>query len=253
MPVNGPGQAREPGRAPYVDLHCHLLPGIDDGVSTLEEGVELARGLGRLGFGTVVATPHVRSGYWENTVESIGPALAALRGALDGDDPEILFAAENFLDDRVWDLFKQGGLIGYGEGRAALVEFPPQAIPIGARDRFFEMRIKGCRPVLAHPERYAEAWKGSEKIEPLADGGAIFLVDLPSLAGKFGRSPRRTAERLLDEGLARALCSDAHRPSDLRHVEDGMERARRLVGDEGLVELLASNPREVLAGRFEHV
>jgi protein-tyrosine phosphatase len=238
----------------FTDLHCHLLPGIDDGVRTVEDGLTIARGLHDLGFSTIVATPHVRSGYWENTRESIAPALDALRQGLGEGGPAVHHAAENYFDDRVWDLFRKGELIGYGaQGKAALVEFPPQAFPLRARDRFFEMRLKGCRPVLAHPERYAEAWKRSDKLEPLSEGGAVFLVDLPSLSGKFGRAPRKTAERLLEEGLCYALCSDAHRPSDLDHVAEGIERARRIAGDEMLETLLGANTRRIFEGRFDNV
>lgn len=242
-----------PPAAGYIDLHCHLLPGIDDGVKTVEDGLTLARGLHALGFSTICATPHVRSGYWVNTRESIAPALAAIVGGLGGEGPTVVHAAENFFDDLVWEQFAKGELIGYGAGKTALVEFPPQGTPLGTRDRFFHMRLKGCRPVLAHPERYADAWSSSDKLEPLAQGGAVFLIDLPSLSGKFGRKPRKTAERLLDEGLAYALCSDAHRPADLEHVERGIERARKIVGAEALAELLGGNTRRILEGRVDNV
>lgn len=237
----------------WVDLHCHLLPGIDDGVRSVDEGVALARGLAALGFATIVATPHVRSGYWVNTRASIAPALQAVVDALGGAGPTVQHAAENYFDDLVWDQFAKGELIGYGAGKTALVEFPSQGAPLGTRDRFFQMLLKGCRPVLAHPERYADAWSSSEKLEPIAAGGAVFLIDLPSLGGKFGRKPKKTAERLLEEGLAYALCSDAHKPTDLRHVEEGLERARRLVGDAALEQLCGANTRRILEGRVDNV
>ena len=237
----------------WVDLHCHLLPGIDDGVRTVEEGLELARGLEALGFSTIVATPHVRSGYWVNTRATIEPALRALLEGLSGTGPKVQHAAENFFDDLVWDQFARGELIGYGAGKTALVEFGQQGAPLGARDRFFQMLLKGCRPVLAHPERYADAWSSSDKLEPIASGGVVFLIDLPSLAGKFGRKPKKTAERLLEEGLAYGLCSDAHKPSDLRHVEEGLARARKLVGDAAVEELCGANPRRILEGRVDNV
>lgn len=241
-----------PPRA-YIDLHCHLLAGIDDGVKTVEDGLVLARGLFDRGFTTICATPHVRSGYWVNTRASIAPALAAIVEGLGGAGPTVVHAAENFFDDLVWDQFARGELIAYGPGKTALVEFPPQGAPLGTRDRFFQMRLKGCRPVLAHPERYADAWSSSDKLEPLAQGGAVFLIDLPSLAGKFGRKPRKTAERLLDEGLCYALCSDAHRPADLDHVDAGIERATKLVGQEAVAEMLGANTRRILEGRIDNV
>lgn len=237
----------------WVDLHCHLLPGIDDGVKTVEDGLILARGLAAFGFSTIVATPHVRSGYWVNTRESIAPALQAIVSGLGGTGPTVQHAAENYFDDLVWDQFTKGELIGYGDGKTALVEFSPQGAPLGTRERFFQMRLKGCRPVLAHPERYADAWSSSEKLEPLSSGGAVFLIDLPSLSGKFGRKPKKTAERLVEEGLCYALCSDAHRPSDLEHVERGLERARKLAGDAALEEMMGPNTRRILEGRVDNV
>lgn len=237
----------------YVDLHCHYLPAIDDGVKTLEDGVALARGLRSIGYDTVVATPHIRTAMFENRKSGLEHAFSefsAQAADLEG-MPKLGLGAEHHFDDIVWGLFQNDEAVTYPGGAAALVEFPERAIPMGVTERFFRMMVKGIRPVIAHPERYQPFFKKSDDIDPLLDGGALPLLDLMSLTGKYGRRPKKAAERMVDEGVYYAACSDSHRPKDVDQVAAAIDRLRALVGDEETFELLAENPRRILEGRVE--
>ncbi len=237
----------------FVDLHCHYLPAIDDGVKTAEEGIALARGLARIGYETVVATPHIRTAMFENRKADLERAFSEFAGHasdLEG-MPTLGLGAEHHFDDIVWGLFQTDEAVLYPGGAAALVEFPERAIPMGVTDRFFRMMVKGIRPVLAHPERYQAFFKKSDDIDPLLDVGALPLLDLMSLTGKYGRKPKKAAERMVDEGVYYAACSDSHRPSDVEKVAKAIERLRKLIGDEEAEELLRDNPRRILEGRVE--
>ena len=237
----------------YVDLHCHYVPAVDDGVRTFEEGVRLVTGLSSIGYDMVVATPHIRTAMFENRKPGLVAAFEEFE-RLTSDVPGLPalgLGAEHFFDDVFWQLFVDREALPYPGGKAALVEFPPEAIPMRVEDRFFQMNVRGVRPVLAHPERYAPLWKKTDPLDPLLDIGVLPLLDIMSLTGRYGRKPRRAAERMVEEGAYYAACSDCHRPGDVEVVSEGIERLRRLVGEDEAYELLAINPRNILEGTVE--
>lgn len=242
----------------FVDLHCHPLPGVDDGVRTAEEGAALLVGLAALGFDTVVATPHVRSGLWDNRVDTRDAALGVLTPALDaararGDAlPELLLAGEHMFDDVLHGLLQKGEALTYPGGGAALVEFPYESLPFRVELQLWRMAKGGVRPVVAHPERYVPVQQSDEKMEELTGAGAWGLLDVMSLVGAYGRRAQAAAERLLAKGAYVAACSDAHKPADLPVLREAIEALRRRAGDAGVERLLSEGPRRVLAaGRRE--
>ncbi len=237
----------------YVDLHSHYIPAIDDGVKTADEGRALLRGLKSLGWDTVVATPHIRTAMFENRKPGLVRAFEAFAKEAEGDPelPTLGLGAEHHFDDVVWGLFLEGQALPYPGGHAALLEFPERSLPMGVAQRFFELMVKGIRPVIAHPERYHPFFRKTDDLDPLLDVGALPLLDLMSLVGRYGRRPRKAAERMVKEGVYYAACSDAHRPSDLEMVEEAVARLEKLVGEEEARELLADNPRRILEGTIE--
>ncbi len=239
--------------AGYVDLHCHYLPGIDDGVRTMDEALGLLKGLGGLGFETVIATPHIRTAMFDNRRPGLVTAyqeLVEIVGGLDG-VPHTGLAAEHFCDDVFWQLFLDGEAMPYPGGKAALVEFHYEVWPRRVEERFFEMNLRGVRPVLAHPERYARLFDETDPLDSFLEIGTVALLDIMSLVGRYGRRTRRAAERMLDEGVYYAACTDSHRPADVELVREAIARLRVLVGPEEAEELLAENPRRVLSGDVE--
>lgn len=237
----------------YVDLHCHYIPAVDDGVRTFEEGVRLATGLHSVGFDVAVATPHIRTAMFENRKPGLQRAFAEFQ-QLTSDVPgmpQLGLGAEHYFDDVFWGLFSEGQAVEYPGGKAALVEFPRESIPMRVEERFFEMNVRGVRPVLAHPERYSPLWKKTDPLDPMLDVGVLPLLDIMSLTGKYGRRSKKAAERMVEEGAYYAACSDSHRPSDVEIVAEAIERLHRLVGEEEAYELLAVNPRRILEGTVD--
>lgn len=238
----------------FVDLHSHYIPSVDDGVKTLEEGIALCEGLCEAGFSMVVATPHIRSVMFPNERGALEKAHAEFRAATADRSgmPVLDLGAEHFFDDVVFGLFRDGEALPYPGGHAALVELPPQAIPRGLERCFFDMKVRGMQPVLAHPERYRPLFKSTDALDPLVDAGALPLLDIMSLVGRYGRRPKGAAERMLKEDVYYAACSDAHRPSDVALVKKAIKRLRDLAGDERTEELLAKNPRKILDGTAQY-
>jgi protein-tyrosine phosphatase len=237
----------------YFDLHLHCIAGVDDGVPTVEEGLELCRGLYRLGFSKVVATPHIRTAMFDNRRPALQAAYEVLLDAAQGasDLPQIELAAEHFWDDLFWDLFSRGEALLFPGGKAILIEFPLEQIPLGIEQRFFRMIVRGIRPVLAHPERYYPLARTTQPIEPVLRAGARALLDVTALQGKYGRGPQRAAERMLEEGVYYAASTDAHSPRDIELTERSIKRLRELMGESALASLLSHNPAKILEGKAE--
>ena len=267
----------------FVDLHCHWIAGIDDGVKTPEEGIDLLRRLRAAGFDLVVATPHMRPGMFDNDRPALEHAFASMHPHLverRDELPAVHLSSEHFLDDVVFgrlvkgeglpypDLAAEGphatsgsgsrrGSEGGGGGgapalpgarrlRGVLVELNPRGFPPQLQHRFFDLGRAGLRPVLAHPERYEPVWKDDRCLDPLLDAGACLLLDVCALVGKYGRASRKAAEKLLDEEAYEAACSDAHRPSDAAVVVEAIEALEKRVGATEAARLLRDGPRGIL-------
>lgn len=243
----------------YVDLHCHWVPGVDDGVKTVDEGRALLVGLAKLGFERVVATPHMRPGMFDNDratlergYETMLRALAVLpaEGQPSG-LPELGLSSEHFLDDIVFQRLLKNQALPYPGGKAVLVEFPPHVLPAKVDARLFDLRCSGLLPVIAHPERYQPVWRDSACLDPLFEAGACLLLDICSVVGKYGRAAQKAAEHLLEDEAYEAACTDSHRPSDVDEVARAIERLDEIVGDEERTRLLSQGPRGILSGSLQ--
>ena len=240
----------------FIDLHSHWIAQIDDGVRSPESGIALLRGLFSAGFSTVVATPHMRPGMFDNdragliaAFAAMEPVVAAARKDGGAPLPEVHLASEHFFDEVVFERLKRGEGLTYPGGQALLVEFPPQAFPARIQHRFFDLRRFGITPVLAHPERYQPVWEDDACLDPLLDAGAHLLLDACSLVGKYGRNAQRAAEKLLEEEAYEAACSDAHKPEDVegpQGVRKAIERLEVLAGKGEANRLLSDGPRAIL-------
>jgi protein-tyrosine phosphatase len=236
--------------AGFVDLHCHWIPGVDDGAPTLEAGRHMLEGLGALGFETVVATPHMRPGLFDNTRAALIGAFERADSALAGraDLPERLLSCEHFFDDIVFRRLSDGEGLPYPGDAAVLLEFYESDFPPRVEQLLSQLRRGGLTPVIAHPERYRVLWDRPEILDRLLDLGAVALLDSAALVGKYGHRPQRSAELLLERGAYHAACSDAHRPEDVPEVARGMDWIRRRYGESEVTALFREGPLEILAG-----
>jgi protein-tyrosine phosphatase len=236
----------------FVDLHCHWIPGVDDGAPNLGESRALLRGLAELGFEMVVGTPHMRPSLFDNSQSDLLAAFRAAELALGSESglPRLAVSAEHYFDDLVFARLLAGEGLPYPGGRAVLLEFYEMDFPPSVAFRLADLRRKGLLPIVAHPERYPAIGRNVEALERLLDVGAAALLDIGALADRYGRGPRRVAESLLEKGLYHAACSDAHRHADVAAVAAGMRRVRKRWGDEELSLLFCDGPRALLAGEL---
>jgi protein-tyrosine phosphatase len=231
-----------------IDLHSHLLPGIDDGVRTIAESLDLLRAAHEDGIARIAATPHVREDY-PTTPAEMELRLAEVCGAareaaipvevLPGGELDLEFAAR--LDDADLRRFGLGG-----RPSLLLLEFPYLGWPLQLADLVFDLQLRGFRIVLAHPERNVDVQHEPERLRPLVNSGVVVQLTAASLDGRLGGAPRTAAKRLIDSRLAHLLASDAHAP-DVRSV--GLSRAREAAGDDAVARWLTEDvPAALLAG-----
>ena len=233
---------------PVIDLHTHVLPGIDDGCRTLQDSVDLARAAAEDGVRTLAATPHVRFEYPTEpaTMERlVGEVRAAVEAA--GIPIEILPGGELALDwlDRLTP--EELGRFGLGGNPdVVLLEFPSVGWPQGLDARVSRLQADGKTVVLAHPERNIEVQADPASLEELVAHGMLVQVTAASLDGRLSSASRKTARTLLDRGLAHLLASDAHTP-DVRRA--GMRAAAEALGDATLARWLTEDvPRALVDG-----
>ncbi len=220
-----------------IDLHSHVLPGLDDGPKKADESVAIIRFLSKIGFTHIVCTPHFRVGMFENTADRVRQALedfqSSYRDVLP--DVKLIPANEVHLDS----VFREGdelyNFLTIGESeKHVLLEAPIQAFPyeflLQTIDRLF---LKGIHVILAHPEKHHTLFEKPERYEQLSEQGVKFQVNITSLAGYFGRKPKKAAELLLKRKMVFAVGSDAHNYADVESfVTEGLRRAAKILGRE---------------------
>jgi protein-tyrosine phosphatase len=234
-----------------IDLHCHFLPGIDDGAPTAADGLAMLEGLKALGFERVVATPHMRPGMFDNDKAKLTAAFEMFLPHTRGRDvPELHLASEHYFDDLIYTRLLNGEALLYPGGRAALLEFYEIDFPPIIEQRLFDLRQRRLLPVIAHPERYRKFWDQPEALQRLVDQGIGALLDCMALVGKYGRRPQRAAEELLEAEVYQAACTDLHRPRDLELVAKAIELIRKRFGQEEVDFLFEEGPNAILAGQL---
>lgn len=236
-----------------IDIHSHILPGLDDGAKTMTETLHIVRQLYEAGFKTLIATPHVLEGREFLSVAEILAVTEQVRErvAEAGIPIEILPGAENYIFPDMAKWARNGLLLTLGNiGKYLLVELPMNEIPHYTEQVFFELQVEGLTPVLAHPERYRGLHEEPERLIDWAKKGILFQLDLRSLSGHYGSQPELLAERMLQSDLIHFVGSDAHRVSrSEQSYPEALQSVEELVGKEGLEELGLINPLTMLEGK----
>ncbi len=241
--------------AGYVDIHVHLLPGIDDGPRDLDGALALARAAVAAGTTTIAATPHLRSDFPDVHVDELADRCQAVRDALkrEGIDLQVVGGAEVSL---TWALDASADelrLASYDQrGTDLLIETPLSTV-VGIDRLLHELRASGYRITLAHPERSHQLDRHDSLVHALIDQGVLLQVNAESLIGPAARSgPRRLARRLCAEGVAHVIASDGHRGERWRPVTELPESAGAasdLMGPARAEWMMSGAPAAILAGR----
>lgn len=231
-----------------IDLHCHILPGLDDGAQTLEDSLEIARVATRDGINTIAATPH--ADLWGDNPDQtdLETRVAELQAALDasGIPINVVPGLENHLSPAL----TTGNAVPLNHTTYALVELPFEEFPHYAESALFQLQLQGLTPVIAHPERNAVLRSDLEVLRRLVERGILAQLTAASLLGVFGKKTREASEAMLRQGLVQVMSTDSHSSTGGRRpvLSEAVAVAARLVGQERAEALVVDTPRRIIAG-----
>jgi len=203
---------------PAIDIHSHLLPGLDDGVKSFEEAEQIILRFQKLGYSKLITTPHVMSDFYRNSNEDILKQLDALNQWLTKKNipVKIQAAAEYYLDEELLKRVENNiPLLTFGK-QYLLFETNFMTEPFQLKEFIFAASTKGYRPVLAHPERYIFLQDSFEKAEDLINRGVLFQINISSISGYYSKGAQRTVFKLIDKGWVHFIGSDCH---NLQHIQ----------------------------------
>lgn len=218
-----------------TDFHSHLLPGIDDGVQSTDEAIQVIRKIQQLGYRKIITTPHVMSDTFRNTPENIKTLELHIQNTLAENNINITFqaAAEYLIDDNFNTILAEKKILSFGNNYV-LIELPFFTTPANLKTILFDLQISGFNIILAHPERYAYWHNNINEYIDLKDRGILFQINLLSISGHYQQSAKQMAEKLIDEDMIDFIGSDTHNLKFIEYIE-------KMLSEKYLIKLLKSS------------
>ncbi|AYW46462.1 tyrosine-protein phosphatase [Tetragenococcus koreensis] len=196
-----------------IDLHCHILPGIDDGADSMGTSLAMAKEAVSQGITHILCTPHHNNGRYENSKATVVQAVALLQAELDKEQIALtLFEGQEVrISGELLQEINNDQILFTDLGDTyLLIELPTMDIPAYTEELFFELRTKGKVPVIVHPERNAKFREDPNRLLPYLEMGCLAQLTAPSLVGTFGKSIQKTAQEMVEHNLVQMMASDAH-------------------------------------------
>ncbi|MES1041692.1 tyrosine-protein phosphatase [Peribacillus simplex] len=233
-----------------IDIHCHILPKVDDGARDIHESIEMARKAVEQGISNIIATPHYNKGIYDNDKGLVMNETAKLNLFLD--DLEIPLKVwpgqEIRISDELSDDFDNNEIMGLNGSQYILLELPSNHVPRYTERLIYDLQMKRMTPIIAHPERNMEIMKNPQILKELIWKGAYSQITAGSITGKFGWRTKRFSKYLVQSGLTHFIASDAHnvgnRGFQLREAHKLIEKNF----GQGLVDAFNENAENVLYG-----
>ncbi|MED3731329.1 tyrosine-protein phosphatase [Geobacillus stearothermophilus] len=234
-----------------VDIHSHILPGVDDGAAAMENAIVMAQAAAKEGITTIIATPHHQNGTYENPRPAVLSLAAELNDELKrrGIDLTVLPGQEVRIHGDLLDGLARGEVMTLADTPYILIEFPPDHVPKYAEQLLFDAQVKGFIPIIAHPERNVEIIEYPERLYQLVKRGALAQLTASSVTGHFGKNIKMFSFQLIEANLAHFIASDVHntktRPFRLR---EAYETVRKEFGTEALY-YFRENAEQLIRGQ----
>lgn len=235
-----------------IDLHAHILPGVDDGAKTIEQSLLMVKQGEEAGITTICATPHILNQVTPQLEEKINSSFELLKAkiAQEGSKVDIVLGSEIYVREDMNSLKKFDFFTLNKTGRYLLMELPWGQIPSHVDQIIFELQLEGQVPIIAHPERSMIVKRNWSDVENLVQKGALMQINAGSLLGFFGRKIKAITEDLLRRNLVHFLASDAHDLlfSPIQILPQAFACASKIIGEKKAEVLVFSNPRQVIQG-----
>lgn len=233
-----------------IDIHCHLMPGVDDGAKDLNETLVMFENAYTSGVTDMILTPHyIKGTKYSHNNEAKSKITAILKEALKRADIDINihFGNEVYIDDDILTMLQNGEISTLAGSKYILIELPVSSEDKAAGNLFFRLRSEGYVPIIAHPERYNYFQKHPEKVDEYIELGCLLQGDYMSLLGKYGKKAQKTLKALLKQDKISFLSSDIHHSHNDYHLPEVEKRVKKIVKSEEKLNLLfIDNPEKVI-------
>ena len=234
-----------------IEIHCHLLPGIDDGVKTFDEAINTIKKMQELGYKEICITPHYIKGtsYTCNNEKKLS-LLKELQDKLNENniDIKLYLGNEIFVDENIKELIKKDEVSTINNSRYVFIELPRNDSINKIEDIIFSLKSKGLVPIIAHPERYMIFKTDYDLLYDFIDRGVLFQVNFESISGKYGKDSKKLAKYILKHNLATLLGGDVHHDTSIFFDKFNKNKKKivKLVKEDKFNELISINPKKIL-------
>ena len=234
-----------------IDIHCHILPGLDDGPSNMDKAVAMALAAVLSGTSRIIATPHFNDGVFEVTPKMVKASVGVFTGVLEEKkiDLKVLPGGEIRISPDTCSLLDQGELLPLGNSRHYLFELPDIFIKDGIIEMLRQLRQREVIPIIAHPERNRTIQRYPAMIPEFIFENVLFQITGKSMTGGNGKHSFKIARDMVKEGLAHFVASDGH---SLRHrppcLSDAVKAVKKAGGKKAVRAIFEENPAKILGG-----
>lgn len=233
-----------------IDIHCHLLPAVDDGQKQITDCLDLMKQAEEAGITDMILTPHYIKGskYSVNNFKKCQILqLLEIGKRNHGIKMNLYLGNENYISEDLLHLLDHGEIMSLNGSRYILVELPVNYEDKSAKQTFYNLVTRGYVPVLAHPERYNYIQEHPEKVDEYLELGCLMQGDYQSLFGQYGKKAKKTLKYLLKENRIHFLASDAHKVSEKYKLKEAYKKVARVTQDKSTAaRLFEDNPRKIL-------
>ncbi len=232
----------------FIDVHCHILPLMDDGACDMEESLKMIAIANRDGISHLFATPHIADGLFPNDGPKIIASVEELKRHLPG-GMELLYGADVRITPDLVRRMESGEIPTLNGSGYILIEFPEFIVPPNIEDIIFSLRVRGTTPVITHPERHQRLMHDFAALAGLRERGAMCQITAMSITGEFGPEIRASSLAIIGRGLADIVATDAHN-ADTRPpvLSRAYGEVKRYFGEKTAKELFFENPGRILEG-----
>ena len=233
-----------------IDVHSHMLYGIDDGSRSIEESINIIRKLSELGMTDIILTPHyIKDSRYvspkSNNIELMNELKKALKD--NNIDVNLYLGNEIYIDDDIEELLQKKEISSLNDSKYLLIELPMSGVSDNYEDIFISLIRNGFYVVLAHPERYVSFQKNFNKIYELNDVGVLFQCNIGSMVEQYGKKAKKVLKRMLKEDLVYMLGTDIHHDKkDFNYINDAKKKIRKIVSEDKLEDLLINNAKKII-------
>lgn len=220
-----------------IDMHCHILPGLDDGARDMDEAIHMANTAVKEGISTIIATPHHKNGRYDNSKKDVVGNVKVLNEVLmaKGIPLEVLPGQECRIFGEFLEEYESGNIMSLACSHFVLIELPSGHVPRYTERLLYDIQMKGLTPVIAHPERNSELTERPDLLYSLVKNGALSQITAASVCGYFGKSIKKFSQHLIEANLAHLIASDAHNTASRSFC---MEEAFQLINAKYGVEMV---------------